>query len=336
MGNGYSLGGVIFGQMFKARQFISEYKGPQVPDDVDLSNKTFVVTGCSSGLGKILVKDLALKGAKVHLVSRSTDKLESVKAEVEKAVADAGQQCGGLFCHSLDVSDVNQVNKFCQEFPKDPVHCLVNNAGALPTVREMVSDGKLEKTVACHVVGPYLLANGLYEQLKASGDGRVVNNASAGLYSAQMDVNALKHGFKKFASKKDNKVDGALVYAIAKRSMLEMSDYMAEKYKSDNIVVMTTHPGWCETPGLKPLREQHSSYSAITFRDPEDGAKGMFYLCASPDICAKQSGEFFFDGKVVEKHQPFARTNSSEKDIKELISFLDTFLPTSSTTSVEP
>ncbi|KNC85996.1 hypothetical protein SARC_01841 [Sphaeroforma arctica JP610] len=324
MGSGYSIGGVVFGQLFKARSFTSAYKGPTIPDHVDLTGKVFLVTGASSGLGKMLVIELTKRGADVHLISRTMDKLQKVKAEAETQAKAEGKKSGNLSCHSLDMSDMSAVCKFVADFPKDKaIHCLVNNAGALPYEREMVSGGRLEKTTACHVVGPYLLIKGLHAQLKL-GNGRVINNASAGLYGAQMDVAALKDGFKTYV-KKDNKVDGALVYAVCKRAMLEMSDFLADCYSEDGTVIMTNHPGWCETEGLKPLLDQHAGYGSITFRDPRDGMMGMYYLCVAPEVDTSYSGKFYFDGKAVEKHQMFTSTSSSDRSVNEMIAFCEKF-----------
>lgn len=49
--------------------------------------------------------------------------------------------------------------------------------------------------------------------------------------------------------------DGAIVYAQAKRAMIELSDLMGEMFweKNNSVLVTCAHPGWCQTPGLKTL-----------------------------------------------------------------------------------
>ena len=60
--------------------------------------------------------------------------------------------------------------------------------------------------------------------------------------------------------------------------MLEISDIFGELYKNMDILVTCCHPGWCQTPGLKPLLEQHTNYKDVKFRSAVYGAYGMAYL----------------------------------------------------------
>ncbi|KNC72847.1 hypothetical protein SARC_14594 [Sphaeroforma arctica JP610] len=71
---------------------------------------------------------------------------------------------------------------------------------------------------------------------------------------------------------------------LCKRAMLEMNDFLADYYSEDGTVIMTNHPGWCETEGLKPLLDQHAGYGSITFRDPRDDMLRMYYLCVAPGV----------------------------------------------------
>ena len=47
----------------------------------DLANKTFVITGANTGIGKITARELARRGAHVILACRSADKTQPVGAE---------------------------------------------------------------------------------------------------------------------------------------------------------------------------------------------------------------------------------------------------------------
>jgi NAD(P)-dependent dehydrogenase (short-subunit alcohol dehydrogenase family) len=105
--------------------------------------------------------------------------------------------------------------------------------------------------------------------------------------------------------KKDNVYhDGSLVYAQAKRGMIEMTDMMAKEAGPD-VIVTSVHPGWCRTPGLKPLFEQHSSYESLNFRPAIEGAYGIAYSLIQPDL---KTAEFYLDGDLQPKHKAMART----------------------------
>ena len=124
------------------------------------------------------------------------------------------------------------------------------------------------------------------------------------------------------------------MYAIAKRGMLETADILAKDFANQNsnssssyvVPVFSSHPGWTETPGLKPLMEQHPSYSSISFRTVQDGTQGLLYTAVSPSLTQKDSGQFYFDGSKVPKHQPLALTRSTEKEVLKLNDFLNRFV----------
>ena len=96
-----------------------------------------------------------------------------------------------------------------------------------------------------------------------------------------------------------------------------MTDMMAEKVGSGAIVT-SVHPGWCRTPGLKPLFEQHSSYESLKFRSSLDGAYGIVYSLIQPDL---KTGEFYLDGELQPKHKAMARTEVDQAAKDELWEF---------------
>jgi hypothetical protein len=59
--------------------------------DADLTGRTAVVTGATSGLGKQTATELARLGATVQLVGRNRDKMEQVSAGITEAVGSTGK-----------------------------------------------------------------------------------------------------------------------------------------------------------------------------------------------------------------------------------------------------
>lgn len=88
------------------------------------SNKSIVITGASSGIGKALSIELASAGSKLILAGRNLDKLEEVKLACEAK----GATCHCLF---LDIANPDSIASFCQQVEKltNCVDVLVNNAG---------------------------------------------------------------------------------------------------------------------------------------------------------------------------------------------------------------
>ena len=53
--------------------------------DLRISNKTALVTGGGSGIGKAIVKELLINGSKVYYTSRSPEKIDSFSREIKFA-----------------------------------------------------------------------------------------------------------------------------------------------------------------------------------------------------------------------------------------------------------
>ena len=99
-------------------------RNPHSPLVYDLSGRTALVTGASSGLGARMAKVLAAHGAKVGLAARRTDRLDALKAEIE----DHG---GTAHAVELDVAHEDQVIRAFDavEEALGPVDTVLANAG---------------------------------------------------------------------------------------------------------------------------------------------------------------------------------------------------------------
>ncbi len=132
-------------------------------DDIgDQSGRTFVVTGCTSGIGQHTVLELARHGARVVLAARSADKLAATAATIRREVPDAD-----LERVVVDLSDLASVRHGAAESPElGPIDVLVNNAGVMATPRQRTVDG-LDLQMATNHFGPFLFTGLLLPQLVA-------------------------------------------------------------------------------------------------------------------------------------------------------------------------
>src|SRR5947207_949993 len=90
----------------------------------DLTGKLALITGASKGLGRAMTLALSEAGAAVALVARDSEKLDAVRAEVERAG-------GSATVFTADVTQEEQVNRLHAEVAGrlGAVQILINNAG---------------------------------------------------------------------------------------------------------------------------------------------------------------------------------------------------------------
>ena len=113
----------------------------------DLSGRTAVVTGASSGIGLVTARELARAGARVVLAVRDVDKGRAVAAAI----------AGRTEVRRLDVADLTSVRAFAEGW-RGPLDLLVNNAGIMDVPLAHTVDG-FESQLATNYLGPFALTN---------------------------------------------------------------------------------------------------------------------------------------------------------------------------------
>lgn len=113
--------------LYTANRFVcSLVPGPQHRSKLDLRDRTVLITGASSGLGRELAVCFYRKGAKVILTARSIDKLKDICEELKSSnVSNANEPVYKY----LDVNDPNGFEELISLAPNHKIDVLVNNAG---------------------------------------------------------------------------------------------------------------------------------------------------------------------------------------------------------------
>ncbi|MEP7160859.1 MAG: oxidoreductase [Dermatophilaceae bacterium] len=119
----------------------------------DLTGRVFVVTGATSGIGLVVARELAERGAYVVLACR----------DVERAREVRGRLAPNTEVRRLDLSDFDSVRAFAQELSDWRIETLINNAGVLFPTLERTPDGR-EIQFATNVLGHFLLTQLLLRQ----------------------------------------------------------------------------------------------------------------------------------------------------------------------------
>jgi NAD(P)-dependent dehydrogenase (short-subunit alcohol dehydrogenase family) len=272
--------------------------------DVDMTGQVGLVTGASSGLGRVTAEALARLGATVHMLVRSEGKGRWVR---EGIVHRTGNE--QVHLEYADLSDLSSVRTFAEGFLErhSRLDVLINNAGALLPERETSVDG-FELSFATNVLGPFLLTNLLIETLKASAPSRIINVSSGGMYTQKLDVADLQFQRKPY--------NGVTAYAQAKRAQVILTELWAEKLAGSGITVNAMHPGWADTPGVQSSLPTFRRWTQKSLRTPEQGADTIVWLAVAESV-AGISGRFWLDRRERATHL-LRRTRSSAGDRERL------------------
>lgn len=270
------------------------------PETFDMTGRTVVVTGPTSGLGREVAFMLAGAGATVVLTGRNRDKCAALAAEM-----------GPLFPTAVlevviaDMGDLESVARASREIlvRHGAVHALVHNAGALLNERSVSPQGH-ETTVASHVLGPHLMTRLLLPALRAV-HGRVVTVSSGGMYAMELPLVA---GGRTLEMGEHN-YNGTRQYAIAKRAQVTLNEIWAGQEPGVTFVAM--HPGWADTPGVQESIPGFRRVTRPILRTAREGADTIAWLAAVPEIPG-ESGSFWCDREQRSIHKtPMTRRSDT-------------------------
>jgi len=275
---------------FRVRRRLYAWEAP-APDA--LRDRTALVTGPTSGLGRVIAEGLASLGARVVLVGRSEERLARIRDELAER---HGQDRFPLVV--ADMSSLASVRAAADRVlaTEPALDVVVDNAGAIFPERRETEDG-IEATLATLVVGPFLLVGRLLPLLRRSR-GLVVSITSGGMYTQGVRLDDLEWGAEPF--------DGTRAYARAKRVQVALVREWARRLRGSGVTVNAMHPGWADTPGLADALPAFHRVMAPILRTPEQGADTVLWLATDPAE-ARPGGRVYLDRRP----RPFDRVPST-------------------------
>lgn len=269
-----------------------------------VEGKVIIITGASSGFGKLTAKRAAEMGGKIVLAARSEEKLKETVAEIKAA----GGEASYIVTDVAKKDDVFAMAKFAVD-TYGRIDVLVNNAGTMPLAFFSEHEQALDKWEQCidiSIKGTIFGISAVYDQMIKQEQGQVINVSSiyanfpvagAGVYQvAKMGVQYLAESLR-------SECQGKI-----KVTTIKPTGFMKTNLSSSVVDQMAMMPAvagpleilsnWVEEA---PLRPDFHDINSMTYNDPDPQvlADNIIYAINQPwgvsigDLTVRASGESF-------------------------------------------
>ena len=217
------------------------------------NNKTAVITGAGSGLGRSFALQLYAAGANLALSDIDLAGLQ----ETLQLTGDAGTR---VSLHQVDVSDRKQMTKLAIDVLSQhgAADMLFNNAGIslTPLSFDETTDDQFEKVLNINMWGIYNGIRAFLPQLRTRPEASIVNISSlAGLVGLY----------------------GYSAYSMSKFAVRGLSEALQSELEGSNVSVLLVHPGGVKTniimnaPNLEESQREaaHDNFSKYALLDAD-------------------------------------------------------------------
>ncbi|MET0991685.1 MAG: SDR family NAD(P)-dependent oxidoreductase [Lacisediminihabitans sp.] len=242
-------------------------------DIPDLTGRTIVITGASSGVGRAAAVALSARGATIAVVGRNPERTRAV-----------AEQTGGT-AFLADFSRLDEVRELADALLTryDRIDVLANNAGGFIAKRATTVDG-FDLAQQGNYLASFLLTHLLLDRLIAS-EARVVTTSSNATLWAALDLDDLQFERSRW-------LGGWRAYGNTK---LENILFAKELARRTGLQSYSFHPGEVRTgfsSGLPLMRFGEAVAGRFFFATPEQGAEGLLFLATS-DAIGAANGTYF-------------------------------------------
>ncbi len=228
-----------------------------------LQNKTAIITGAGTGIGRAIARAFVREGAKIALVGRRREPLDALAHELGSAA---------LVC-AADVCKQNDIDRILQQVEANigTPNVLVNNAGVLHIgTAEQLTEEQWDQTFNVNVRGVWMMSRAVLPSMRKAGRGSIVNVASVlGINGARLRA----------------------AYAASKGAVVLLTKCMAIDHGSEKIRVNAICPSFVETdltaevirkaPDPNAVRKERIGVHPIgRLGEPEDIAGLAVYLAS--------------------------------------------------------
>ena len=238
-----------------------------------MQKQTVLITGCSSGIGKVTARQLAQRGHRVIATAPSEALLSDCPAEAALRLV-------------LDVTSDQTVRQAVAhaESVLGPIDVLINNAGyCQPGPIEQLSDTQIARQFDVNVFGAMRTVRAVLPGMRKQGRGRVINVSSV--------VGVVSFPF-------------IGLYSASKHALEAVSDALRIEVAPFGVDVVIIEPGWIRTSFAQTANE---------LADRALLADGQPYAEALKTAEARQDYMRYADGKPEQVAEAIVRAVEAER-----------------------
>jgi len=271
--------------------------------------KTILITGTTSGIGRVTALELARQGHRIVMANRNREKSEQLAGEI---VDETGNSNIELI--DLDLASLASVRRCSAEFldRHERLDILLNNAGLMSNDEVITEDG-FELQFAVNNLAQFLLTMELLPALETAAPSQVIFVTSMMHKFGKLDFDSFT-GWKKYT--------GGASYNQSKLAMMLMARELAERLADRGIAVNTLHPGAVNTGILDNYSKFAQLFLRLLFIAPEKGAKTSLYLAGLP-APQTPTGKYFVNCKPAKANPLLEDVPLREKLWNECCKYLE-------------
>ena len=217
-----------------------------------MANRTWLITGVSSGFGRAMTSQLLAQGQTVIGTVRNIQKVQDLVEQYPQT----------FISKTLDVTNVANIHQLMEKLTQDyQIDVLVNNAGyGLFGAAEELSDAEVDRIIATDLTGSIQMVRAILPSMRAQGHGRLIQISS---YGGQVAF------------------PGNSMYHAAKFGIEGFMEAVAQEVADFNIGVTIVEPGGARTEfryGSAQVAKMMPAYEgnpAHAFQRMLDSANGL-------------------------------------------------------------
>jgi len=301
----------------------------------DLTGKTFVVTGTTSGTGRVAARTLAHSGGRVIMLNRASERSARVQQEMDGAFADG--RVTTIECDLQRFSSVREASKALHEVcAEDGIYALINNAGIMAMADEATEDG-FDTQMQTNHLSHFLLSREVYGLLQRGaerhGESRIVNHSSMARHGVRrLEAKYLEANGGDLGGNGASMMFGGARWTRYSQTKLANAAFTAALHHrlravDSNVKALVAHPGWANTELQVTTNKEEgmASWTSIMARfvsqSEEDGTLGILSAAVLPDA---KCGEFYGPGMGMMASKGEAKAYTMEKkydnaDVRDLL-----------------